>query len=319
MKSRIVLFLVLVLSRLSPVFCQSSKPSAETTTEPRIVSYCELAGNPAAHNHELVRLNAFVTHGFENFMLADPTCVSPPHSSIWVMYGGKAESSTVYCCPGEGGRASRSKTLEVESVQIPLVADRVFLQFTQLLKKEPDTTVRLTAIGRFFSGKEETLKDSTYWRGYGHMGCCSLFVIQKIERIEPHTRSDVDYTSDAGWYEPKGCEVQSGRNIRYISLQDFDETSRQAIQEQSAADGGTRSWAFSDPEKVALESLKPFYSDQAPILRVVKTSAARQVFLWKMDKKSIHVVVTRPYWLSFYSKSGTVVWVSTTIEETECN
>lgn len=319
MKSRIPLFLVLLLSSTRPVFCQSPKPPAETTAEPRNVSYCELARNPAAHNHELVRLNAFVTHGFENFTLADPSCVPPPHSSIWVMYGGKAESRTVYCCPGEGGRTLRPKALEVESVQIPLVVDRVFLQFTQLLKKEPDTTVRFTAIGRFFSGKEETLKDSTYWGGYGHMGCCSLFVIQKIEGIEPHTRSDLDYTSDAGWYEPEGCEIQSGRNIRYISLQDFDKTSRQAIEEQSAADSGTRSWAFSDPKQVAVESLKSFYKDRDPVLSVVKTSAARQVFLWRMDKKSILVVVTRPYWLSFYSKSGTVAWVSTTIKETECN
>lgn len=318
MKRSTVLFLVLLQSSLRPAFCQTPKPPVESSIEPRNVSYCDLAKDPAAHNHELVRLNAFVTHGFENFILADPSCVSPPHFSIWVMFGVKAESSTVYCCPGEGGRTSRSKPLEVEGMQIPLIADRVFQQFTDLLKKEPDTTVRLSVLGRFFSGEKETFNDSAFWRGYGHLGCCSLFVIQEIKKFEPHTRSDVDYSSDAGWYEPEGCEVQSLRYIRYISMQDFDETARQAIQEQADADIGTRTWGFNDPERVALESLKPFYKDRIPVLSVVKTTAARKVFLWKLDKNSVVVVVTRPYWLSFYSKSAAVAWVTTTIKEAEC-
>ena len=30
------------------------------------------------------------------------------------------------------------------------------------------------------------------------------------------------------------------------------------------------------------------------------------------------VVVTRPYWLSFYAASDSVAWVSTMIKEAEC-
>ncbi|MBI2956249.1 MAG: hypothetical protein HYY26_02930 [Acidobacteria bacterium] len=93
----------------------------------------------------------------------------------------------------------------------------------------------------------------------------------------------------------------------------------QAIAEQALADSGERVWAFSDPLRVAVESLKPFYNEQAPRLRNVKKTKVRQVFRWRKGKKSITVVVRRPYWLSLYSKSGSVAWVSTMIKEAECH
>ncbi len=113
------------------------------------MTYCELSKNPAAYNHELVRLTAFVTRGFEDFHLADPTCATEGFS-VWVMYGGKAQSDTAYCCPGESAKA-RPESLTVEGVQVPLVDDLTFRKFTDLLKKVQDTTVRVTARGRFFS------------------------------------------------------------------------------------------------------------------------------------------------------------------------
>ncbi|MDP9339082.1 MAG: hypothetical protein M3P45_09460, partial [Acidobacteriota bacterium] len=37
--------------------------------EPLSVTYCDLAKDPKIYNHALVRLTAFVTHGFEDFSL----------------------------------------------------------------------------------------------------------------------------------------------------------------------------------------------------------------------------------------------------------
>src|SRR6266403_4955422 len=211
--------LLTVLIATSSLWAQSGKPAADAAPEPRKVSYCELAGDPSTYNHQLVKLTAFLTHGFEDFHLAEPNCAaSSQHFSVWVMYGGKAESNTAYCCPGESGRETRSEPLTVEGIQIPLVNDPVFQQFKDHLKKEPDTTLRVTVIGRFFSGVKQSVAGPTFWGGFGHMGCCSLFVIQQVESFEPHTKGDLDYTSEAGWYEKEGCKSGSLRYLRHVSI-----------------------------------------------------------------------------------------------------
>ena len=311
-------FLLLATFPLSVRSGQSPPP--DISTQPRNISFCELAKDPAAYNHELVRLTAFVTHGFEDFALTDTNCtIQVEHFSVWVMYGGKTRSNTVYCCPGEGADQTRSEPLTVEEIQIPLLADATFQDFTNLLKKEPDTTVRVTLAGRFFSGQKQTVNESTYWVGFGHLGCCSLFVIQRVEAFEPHERNDLDYTAEGGWYEKEGCNYEGLKWLRHVSMSATDGAVQQAIQEQRMADRGERTWAFDDPRRVAMESLKPFYQGQMPVLRSAKRSPGRQVFRWKNGKKSVIVVVTRPYWLSFYAKSSSVAWVTTMIKEADCD
>jgi hypothetical protein len=311
-----VLFALLIGSL--PLLAQKANSTHDPVSEPRKVTYCELAKDPAAYNHELIRITAFVTHGFEDFQIAEPNCVMPPeHFSVWVMYGGKAESDTAYCCPGETGRETRADSLTVEGLQIPLANDPTFQHFTDLLKNEQDTTVRLTVVGRFFSGAKQTINASTFWGGFGHMGCCSLFVIQRVEWFEPHARSDVDYTAEAGWYEKEGCNFKSVHYQRHVSISYSDGTAEEAIVEQRMADT-SQAWALRDPQRVAVEALKPLYPGQVPVLRSVKKTPVRQVFRWKNGKKSVVVVVIRPYWLSLYAAAGSVAWVSTTIKEAEC-
>lgn len=283
------------------------------------MTFCELAKDPALYNLELIRVTAFVTYAFENFSLDEPSCPAFPNRfAVWVMYGGKAQSGAIYCCPGEGANETRSKTLRVEGIEVPLIEDLVFQRLTDLLKKESDTTVRVTVVGRFFLGRKDTLGGSQSWGGYGHLGCCSLFAIQRVEQFEPHTRNDVDYTAEAGWYEDEGCSADSLLWLRHISLA-YGEGTEQAITEQALANTGERAWALSDPHRVALESLKPFYKDRTPLLRKVKGTPVRQVFRWRDGKKSVIVVVIRPYWLTFHSKSGKVAWVATTIKEAHCD
>ena len=136
-----------------PLLAQAENAGSDSAQQPRPATYCEVSKDPAAYNHELVRITAFITHGFEDFHLADPTCATQDFS-VWIMYGGKAESDTVYCCPGEGGGKTRPESLTVEGVQVPLVNDLKFQQFTELLKKEPDTTVRVTAVGEILRWRE---------------------------------------------------------------------------------------------------------------------------------------------------------------------
>lgn len=317
MKPSLELFLMLLVFGL-PLSAQTEKPSGKNIAEPHDVTYCELSRNPAAYNRQLVRLTAFVTHGFEDFGLADSSCHTQGFS-VWVMYGGNAQSNTMYCCPGEAASKTRPEPLRIDGLEIPLVDDVTFKRFTDLLAKEEDTTVRLTAIGRFFSGENQTVNGQTQWRGFGHLGCCSLFVVQRVESFEPHTRTDLDYTSEAGWYEKEGCKDASVHYKRHVSLQYSDGEVEQAIAEQRKADNGEAAWAFSDPERVALDSLKPYYPDQVPVLRRVNKTPTRYVFRWKKGKDRVIVVVTRPYWLSFHATSKSVVWVSTMIKEAGCD
>jgi hypothetical protein len=199
------------------------------------------------------------------------------------------------------------------------VDDSIFEQFTSLLAREPDTTVRVTAVGRFFSGEKQTINGSTSWVGAGHFGCCSLFVIQQVESFEPHTRSDVDYTSEAGWYEKEGCKYSSLQYKKQVSIPYPDGEVEQTIAEQKRADSGEAAWAFTKPKRVAVDSLKTFYPGQVPVLRSLEKTPARQLFRWKNGKNQVVVVVTRPYWLSFYAGSRHVAWVSTMIKEAECD
>lgn len=87
--------------------------------------------------------------------------------------------------------------------------------------------------------------------------------------------------------------------------------------EQEKADHA-ESWAFADPQRVAIESLKLQYPGQLPVLHNVKKTPARQLFRWWSENKSVVVVVTRPYWLSFYAATDSVAWVTTMIKEAGC-
>ena len=64
--------LITLLVGASPVFAQTVRASGNDIPEPHEVTYCELSRDPAAYNHALVRLTAFVTHGFEDFQVTEP-------------------------------------------------------------------------------------------------------------------------------------------------------------------------------------------------------------------------------------------------------
>lgn len=296
-----------------------SMPSQSDVQAPQTTTFCELAQQPATYNKKLIRVTAFITYGFEDFQLTDPNCPGLTYQfSVWVMYGGKAESGAVYCCPGEGGNESRQKGLSVDGIEIPLVDDLVFKQFNELVRKERDTTVRGTFVGRFFAGEKQNYGGPTFWGGYGHLSCCSLFAIERVEAFEPHTAQDVDYTAEGGWNEPEGCKNASVGYPRHVSITYNAAEARQVIEEQRRADSGERRWAYSDPHRVVVESIGSIYKQDKPVLKQLKTTHTRVVFRWKYGNKSIVFVATRPYWLSFYSKTGSPIWVSTTIKEATC-
>ena len=274
--------------------------------EPEKVSACRLKSDPAAFDHKLVQLTSFLSHGFEDFTLQDPTCNM--WLDIWVEYGGKAASGTVYCCGGAGER-SRPKELVVEKIPIPLVEDNNFRTLDDLLRTSRGYTMaHASLIGRFFAGKEMSYEKGKYWGGYGHMGCCSLFVVQQVLSVDPHDRNDLDYESYVDLLELNKPECATYQDLTPIENYDA------LLAAQKHAEDQGPGWAFEDPRRVATSGLaKILKVDEESIAPVaeIRTSQGKVIYEWHSKSKTTYLaVVTRPYWLSFYSKDhNRVAWV----------
>ena len=145
----------------------------------RAITVCDLVNMPAKWNGVRVRVTAVATYEFENFSLSDEAC---PEAAVWLTYGGRVSSGAVYCCPGEGGADTRPEPLVVDGTPVDIVDDSVFRQLRLLFRKQERTVVRATVLGTFFAGVQD--RTAGTWGGFGHFGCCSLFVIQRVERFE---------------------------------------------------------------------------------------------------------------------------------------
>lgn len=281
--------------------------------EPEKVTVCDLKADPPAFNHKLVQVTSFLSHGFEDFTLQDPSCDDWP--DVWLEYGGKAASGTMYCC-GVTSARTRTEQIEVENVPVSLADDDNFRKLDKLLEiPGSDAMAHAVIVGRFFSGREVTDTRGKHWGGYGHMGCCSLLVIQQVVGVDPHDRGDLDYESYA---DPPGLEKLKCGGYRYLTpIQPYQDM----LQGQKDAESGVAGWALLDPQRVAVDGLAKLLKIDPRSITTMKESRKSQgkiVYRWHSKGKPAYtVVVARPYWLSFYSqKESKVAWVlAAAIEE----
>jgi hypothetical protein len=140
-------------------------------------SVCGLQANPPAYNHKLIDISGTVSHGLEDFTLADPAC----HRSyrIWLEYGGTTGSGTIVCC-GVAAPRRRPKPLTVDGMTVPLVDDALFKRLDDRVQAKGHAAFHATLIGRFFAGELKHWPGLTSWGGYGHLGCCSELIIQQV-------------------------------------------------------------------------------------------------------------------------------------------
>jgi hypothetical protein len=162
-------------------FATSGHPETVPERPPGVekVSTCALQADPAGHNHKLVEVRGIVSHRFENFTLSETSC---GHDlGIWLEYGGRVDSETVYCC---GVRTPRTGALVVEGIRTRLIDDVLFRRFDARVRTHGDVRFRAHLIGRFFAGVRQHTPEGEIWGGYGHLGCCSLLVIQQVLMVE---------------------------------------------------------------------------------------------------------------------------------------
>lgn len=298
---------IVIVSEHLPAKSQMQPPKNDERLK---VSVCQLKNDPAAYNHKLVEVTAFVSHAFEDFSLFDPSCLSWP--DVWLEYGGTTASDTMYCCGVVPGH-TRPAPLIIDNVRVDLVADQRLKQFKALLNT--DTVVRATLVGRFFAGEKGSGPRGDRYGGYGHMGCCTLFAIQQVVSVDPHTSRLLDYHATA---YPNGLDNASC----YGELTEIDPTA-ELIKAQERADRGEEDWAFTDPGRVAANGLaKLLKIDEKSIkLRLTDRAQGRFDYAWRPKKNGdiYLIVVTRPYILTYFAKDpNRVAWVLRTAYAAGC-
>lgn len=294
-------------------FCEQSEQPIEATV-------CQLKSDAAAYNHKLIAVSGFVSHAFEDFSLFDPKCSSWP--GVWLEYGGTSKSGTMYCC-GVTADRRRAKELVVENIPIPLLANEQFEQFDKAIQPpfrsgQQGAVVYATLVGKFFAGRRLEYRRDKPWGGYGHMGCCTLLAIQEIKSLDTDNRGELDYgaSADQPVVEKTGC------GFRDLLL--HDQTSA-LMQWQHEAEAGKHEWAFSDPARVASNTLATVLKLDATSLtslRLIHETQGRKIYQWKPSARSATymVVVSRPYWISFYSRDRTqVAWTTIAAYESSCS
>lgn len=276
-------------------------------------SLCDVTANRPAFDRKTGEVTAFVSHAFEDFTLFDPTC-SSELSRVWVEYGGRFASGTIYCC-GIGDERSRKKPLVVNGIVTTIVRDAKLKRFDALIQRPPDSLVRATLRGRFFAGEKTQLPGGTVWAGYGHFGLFSLFVIEQVLAVEPHNLSGIDYRAypDRSAVSGVGCFSKPIQRLEYAEV----------IRQQQAAESGERAWAFRDPARVAAESLQAAVKSRPRLsLKVVRHTAGRVIYEGALAEKKnkYQIVVSKPYWLTFYSANRErIAWIAVASEEFGCD
>jgi hypothetical protein len=306
MVTNLIIQLILILAAL--ISTRPPAPALATESrlaqEPEEVTMCQLRTEPSKYNRKLVKVTGFISHGFEDFGLFDPSCT--PQFGLWVDYGGTKRSNTMYCCGVVPG-SSRPEVVSVEGIKIPLVDDDRFKELDGMIKKQYDLIMHATIIGRFFAGEKVNGPNGEFWSGYGHMGCCSLMMIQQVVSVDAHTRNDLDYRASA---DPPNI-TKEGCGLSYLGDTQF----KDFIAPQQAAEAGDRAWAFEDPRRVASEFLAREAKIQPELIKNLTQTRQTQgqiVYSWKppASKVGYMVVVSRSYVLSFYAKDPKrVAWV----------
>jgi hypothetical protein len=177
--ARVLIFLVTLTSLLA------AGETALAQESPVEVSPCDLAEHPKNFDRKKIRVRAAVNVHFEDFTLAVPHCDT--RQTIWLAFGGDVPGivasmvNDTFRKPGVD--------LKVEGVAYGVEKDEAFRRFYALIaashEDKPAYRVTATLIGAFFAGEERKLASGEVnWGGYGHLGCCALFIITRVEDSE---------------------------------------------------------------------------------------------------------------------------------------
>lgn len=332
--ARRVYSLVLVMGIACVSLAARHSPKSQAPTGPPTdMTVCAIAASPDAFDHKLLRFHAFISIGFEDSTLHDPDCPEEalvnsraavaPEPRIWIELGDYIGYEKV------AGYA-------------PLVNDDNLKQLQDLLVEHHRTgqLTGATMVGTFYAGKRVEINGrKSALRGYGQMGCCSLFVLSRVESVDTRYWSDLNY-SPWNWHVgmPPGCYQNQMLGLP---------TNETLLIWQQGANDGHEPWRY-DAKRTAEEELRKLKSgpygsmsggttsvlvpdkqdlsappDTRPTETFLETlsTPSRKVFEWIEPDHTTHyvIVVTRPYWL--LKTAGTpdqVIWAPTGASVLKC-
>jgi hypothetical protein len=150
---------------------------------------------PQAFDGKTLLIRGRINLEFEDFSIYDIDCNTSPQ--IWLAFGGDVSTptmSTINDTHRPGGR-----NLEFQGSEYTLVKDDIFNEFYKLVttkeKYRPAYRVTATLTGTFSRGKTVTYPSGQHiMSGYGHLGCCHLFIIQQVSDVaaKPMSKNDVN-------------------------------------------------------------------------------------------------------------------------------
>ena len=145
------------------------------------VSLCNVAKDPKAFDGKSIRVKGTFHVSFEVFTVSEKGC--DIENGAWVAFGGDVPGIVTSLANDNVRRSGVDMTVNGTSYGIK--KDDNFRRLYALLaaRRGEEAMYRVTATvtGVFLSGDEQKGGDGkTSFGGYGHLGCCSLLVIQEV-------------------------------------------------------------------------------------------------------------------------------------------
>jgi hypothetical protein len=225
-------YIIFVLLLLAPT-CH-----AQTPVE---VSPCDLVQHPQTYDNKLIQIRDRVSIAFEDFSLETTGC-GEKFRSVWLAYGGDEPTPTMSTV-NDQSRAPGS-VVKVHGRSISLVHDDSLELFKRRLSAVRvgvpggnlyEVTATLTGV--FFAASQDG--------GFGHLHCCHLFVIQKVDAVEAR-RTSVPAGGNLPPETPIGC-----RNLH----SDFAINKSDAANIAKSVGSGKETWRLASEQQASREAL----------------------------------------------------------------
>ncbi len=163
-------------------------------TQPEQVSLCELATHAKLYDGKTIRVRGALNAEFEDFTLAmGKDCDT--QQQIWLAFGGDVPGLVPSMVNDMARKAGTD--IEVDGVRYGIKKDDNFRRLYALIASrngnKPAYRATATLRGAFIAGKESKSQDGkSDFLGYGHLGCCSLFVITEVSEVESVPPANLD-------------------------------------------------------------------------------------------------------------------------------
>jgi hypothetical protein len=183
---RTCLLLLIVLSLPTVSACQTITPSA-----PASASLCDLLKSPKVYDGKQIQIRGKINLEFEDFSIYDTSCNTWP--GIWLMFGGDVSTPTKSTV--NDNRRPQGQNIKVNGIEYIIVKDQKLDEFSKGITARQDRKVLYRVIatlaGTFLAGgTDRSSKGIPNLPGYGHLGCCYLFIIQKVLAVETKPITD---------------------------------------------------------------------------------------------------------------------------------